>query len=576
MISKGKSIKEKKYVTLNKKGILFENATIKWRLWVGLSLLICLVLPFNFAFAASPPTILSYQGRLADSDGNLLGGAGTNYYFKISFYTSSTVGAGTKVWPTADPTAFTSTVRHGLFNINIGDTTGGYPDVLDYDFSINPNIYLQIEVSSNGVTYETLSPRQSITSAAFSQLSGAVQGTGASTMGSLVVSGNSTTTNSTTTGASYLGTSVGLAGEYINTWGDLAAYLPMVVGWNTASDDLNWLANWNVASSSVLSISTTSISSILSLPNLSITEAQISDLQAYLTAETDPFYSLASSSLLRFGTSSDALTEGVNNKFYTQARNWLDIAASTTLTTTLTNAATAYSWGNHAGLYLVDLMGGLNGVFGNTTTTNATTSRLAITDLANTYLAVNGQGQVIATSSPTSVESDPIYTLASSSLLRFGTSSDALTEGTINKFYTDTRVANYIIGSSTLGLQNFNAGQGTTTSLYASTRLGLNSQYISQWSDLSAYLPSVTGWDTASDNLNWQTNWNTASSSVLLVSSTSISSIISLPNLSITKSQVSDFGSPLYSFTESDPIFLAASTSLDYVKTELDPVFTGS
>jgi len=34
--------------------------------------------------------------------------------------------------------------------------------------------------------------------------------------------------------------------------------------------------------------------------------------------------------------------------------------------------------------------------------------------------------------------------------------------------------------------------------------------------------------------------------------------------LVITKSQVSDFGSPLYSFTESDPVFMAASTSLAY------------
>ncbi|MCX6712431.1 MAG: hypothetical protein NT041_01935, partial [Candidatus Vogelbacteria bacterium] len=214
--------------------------------WLGL---IIALLVFAVALpawsASTPPTIMSYQGRLADSDGNLLGnaGAGTAYYFKISFYTDPT--AGVKVWPTGAPTAFTSTVHHGLFNINIGDTPTNYPDALDYDFSANQKIYLQVEVSATGGsgTYEAMLPRQLIGSSAFAQLAGAVQGTGASTVGSLVVSGNSTTTNSTTTGASYLGTSVGLNHEYISSWEDLATFLPSVTGWDTGADNLNWTAN---------------------------------------------------------------------------------------------------------------------------------------------------------------------------------------------------------------------------------------------------------------------------------------------------------------------------------------------
>ena len=52
------------------------------------------------------------------------------------------------------------------------------------------------------------------------------------------------------------------------------------------------------------------------------------------------------------------------------------------------------------GTYLTDLLGGLNGIFGNTTTTNATTTSLSFTGLTSTYLAVNGLGQVIATTTP--------------------------------------------------------------------------------------------------------------------------------------------------------------------------------
>jgi hypothetical protein len=65
-------------------------------------------------------------------------------------------------------------VRQGVFNVNIGDTANGYPDVLDYNLS-SGNIYLQVEVSSDGVTFETLSPRQQIFSTAFSQVSGSYE-----------------------------------------------------------------------------------------------------------------------------------------------------------------------------------------------------------------------------------------------------------------------------------------------------------------------------------------------------------------------------------------------------------------
>jgi hypothetical protein len=83
-----------------------------------------------------------------------------------------------------------------VFNIDI--------DVTGYDFNANSAIYLQIEVSAtSGGTYETLSPRQRVAAVAFAQISGAVSGTGQSSMGTTtpiqnsVVSIEATSTEST-------------------------------------------------------------------------------------------------------------------------------------------------------------------------------------------------------------------------------------------------------------------------------------------------------------------------------------------------------------------------------------------
>lgn len=142
----------------------------------------------------APPAILSYQGRLTDSSGDLLGGSsGTNYYFKFSIWDAST--GGSKLWPTASPTSYETTVRSGVFSVAIGDTANGYPDTLDYDFS-NSVIYLQVEVSSDDDTFETLTPRQRITSSAFSLVASSVRGSGDSTLG------NATSTNLFSTTAS--------------------------------------------------------------------------------------------------------------------------------------------------------------------------------------------------------------------------------------------------------------------------------------------------------------------------------------------------------------------------------------
>ncbi len=132
--------------------------------------------PLHVSAASGVPAIISYQGRLLNASGNLLGGSsGTTYYFKFSIWNVATGGTAgvNRLWP-ASPASVSATVREGVFNVDI--------DVSTYNFNTNSAIYLQIEVSDGG-SFEPLSPRQQIAAVPFAQIAGAVNGTGQSSMG---------------------------------------------------------------------------------------------------------------------------------------------------------------------------------------------------------------------------------------------------------------------------------------------------------------------------------------------------------------------------------------------------------
>jgi hypothetical protein len=142
---------------------------------------------FHQAFAGvGVPRILSYQGRLLDSSGNLLGGSGTSYCFRFSLYNASS--GGTQVWPAATASIMTATVANGVFNIGIGDTTAG-GDALTYDFQDSDTIYLNVQVATKVDTlctggsevFETLSPRARVVAAGYAINAYSVDGYAAST-----------------------------------------------------------------------------------------------------------------------------------------------------------------------------------------------------------------------------------------------------------------------------------------------------------------------------------------------------------------------------------------------------------
>ena len=153
----------------------FLNRKFVFRLglfWSIAVLILILVLPFVVASGifsyltetreakAAVPTILNYQGRLADSNGDLLGGSGTDFDFRFSIYDASS--SGTKLWPSSTPSTMTIQVKEGVFNVGIGDTTAS-GDALTVDIFDNEQIYLQVEVSNAGAgSFEIFTPRQRI------------------------------------------------------------------------------------------------------------------------------------------------------------------------------------------------------------------------------------------------------------------------------------------------------------------------------------------------------------------------------------------------------------------------------
>jgi len=173
--------------------------------------------------ATGAPQIINHQGRLLDSSGNLLGGSGTEYCFKFSFYDDATIGGGdVKLWPTGSPSTMTATVKNGVFNVGIGDTSVG-GDTLDYDFQSTDTTFLNIDVATKvGLTcasgdgaevFETLSPRQPIYSSGYAINANSVGGftpsqtpTGSDipvlTAGDLVLDGGVTTGGVITAGSS--------------------------------------------------------------------------------------------------------------------------------------------------------------------------------------------------------------------------------------------------------------------------------------------------------------------------------------------------------------------------------------
>ncbi len=352
-------------------------------------------------FAAAPPGIISYQGRLADSSGNLLGGSGTTYYFKFSIWNNATVDSGTRLWPSSAPTASSFNVRQGVFTANIGDTASGYPHVLDYDFATAGDVYLEVSVSSDNSTFQTLSPRQRISSVPFARLSGAVSGsTTPSSFGTTTPIANSVVTIEATSTGSTLLSLRAIASQIANLFqvqnssGSNLVYV-------SASGGIFASTTFQATGATTL-YSTLNVSGLTTLSYASTTGLTVSGT----ASTTNLVVSALTSGRISFATTGGTLTDDADLTF-----DGLKLSATFASTTGITSSGGAWfaTSGGNVGVGTTT-PGAVFSVQGDTLVSGtlsvgnliATSSTITFSGLGTSMLAsISASGNLVASSTPT-------------------------------------------------------------------------------------------------------------------------------------------------------------------------------
>ncbi len=152
-----------------------KSNVLKFFVAIFIGILIFNIYQFVNIANAGVPKILSFQGRLTDASGNLLGSNGTNFYFKFAIFDSQS--GGNQLWPStpiASSATITAKVTQGVFNALLGDTTAGFEAIsLDFD---STSYFLEVRVSELGSVFDTLTPRQRVVSSGFAVNADTVHG----------------------------------------------------------------------------------------------------------------------------------------------------------------------------------------------------------------------------------------------------------------------------------------------------------------------------------------------------------------------------------------------------------------
>ena len=538
------------------------------------------------------PSVISYQGRLTDSNGNLLGGAGTPYFFKFSFWDSPTVGQGNRVWPTASPSAYSINVKQGVFNVNIGDTVNGYPDALNYDFNSNKNIYLQVEASANNSVFETLSPRQQITATAFAQVASTsnysnLSGTStysynagnavtASTSDYSDLSGTSTystfANNAYTASTSDYATNSGTStysnnSNYSNTSGTStyatnsnhadsataanSSDYATNAGTSTFSTNSNHANSASAASTSDYS-SNSGTSTYANNAGTS-TYSTLSGTSA-LSLNANALQGLAASDFLRSNITTDNLVQGSVNLFYNNSlvQAFLDTIGKGYFFAT----SSADYWKSQNNFFSTS----------SANVWDATMNRWA-TSTSDYWLALK------TTDNLSQGSTNKYYSTSLFATDLAGTTTDALAQGNLNKYFTSALFASTLAGTTTDALAQGSMNKYYSNSLFASTLAGTTTDALAQGLTNKYYSTSLFATDLAGttttalpegNNLYFTTSRASTTAIAVLGATTSLPNITTLGGLTTLATSLTGFiqvTSGVISATSS-PVLTALSGTL--------------
>lgn len=127
----------------NKGWVTYTHSLLsKWHLLTGVIIailaMVTLIVPETHAVQTIPYK-MNFQGRLADSSGNVM--ADGLYNMKFRIYDAAS--GGTEQWSEARETTTRVQVTNGLFSTQLGDVTGLPPSIFT-----NQNLYFEIEMPS--------------------------------------------------------------------------------------------------------------------------------------------------------------------------------------------------------------------------------------------------------------------------------------------------------------------------------------------------------------------------------------------------------------------------------------------
>src|SRR3989338_2094745 len=136
--------------------------------WLLIVASIAVPASLRLSAAASPANIITYQGRILNTNGIPV----TDTALSMKFFLYSASSGGTCVWSNssadcdantpASTTARSVTLTDGLFTENLGDTSDSYAAIASTVFGDDASVYLEVKIGS-----ETLTPRKLFTAAPY-------------------------------------------------------------------------------------------------------------------------------------------------------------------------------------------------------------------------------------------------------------------------------------------------------------------------------------------------------------------------------------------------------------------------